>query len=205
LLSSYCLVLRRADLSSDKSWVVLKLFYHEFWMGWSTETTPWFLVRSIVFVFGSFVLWLVLARFWCKGLSCRAGLVGLLVTCTVLFVVFWLSFSLGRQHVVQLFRDRQLNPYEGSAAVAILYNNSRALVPDLIGFLEERASNGSPTVDLDIDEWVASNRHPAFVFAPSLFQHWGLSSSIAHKAGKHILPTRLLEFKQSLTWRERYF
>ncbi len=197
-VSAVLVAARTADEASE--WFSLKLFYTEFFEGWSVSTTPkLILFCALVFVA---VLWSMfqMLKWLFGGISWDLLLVCLAVAFAAAFLAAWVPYSLGRQHVVRPFYDG-LNPNRGSAAVAILYNNRHGTaIAQLIVHLKSRIGKRTP-VDLDIDAFTETQARklPSFVFMPSLFQHIGYATSIAHKVGKW----RTL--KVSLSWRESFF
>ena len=200
IVSSVEKVIRETD-ETVGDWTFLKLFYHEFWDGWSTETT----YKLVLFCIA--VAWVSLAAFLklfnrIVGRGPLSVLLAIIVVSSVLFVAAWVPYAVGRQHLVPAFY-RGVNLNRGSAAVAILYNNRNGQrVPNLIEFLKSSKSAFAP-IDLKIDAFAELNA-PGFIYSPSLFQHLGLQSSINHKSSLAALPSRLEQFKQSMTFRKQF-
>lgn len=202
-------VVRQADETAP-SWASIKLFYHEFWDGWSTESTPKLVLFVALVTLCTFLLasrgfaWAM----YDGRLEMQPILLALYVAACAGFLAGWIPYSLGRQHVLPAFYPG-LNGNRGSAAVAIVYNNRNKLVEKLIQFLENSKSSETP-VDLLIDSFfeLISLQSPSFIWSPSLFQHTGVFSSIKHKSGGSSsmlqLSLRLVHFKESLTFRDNF-
>jgi hypothetical protein len=109
-------VVHTANEAQGRDWAFLKLFYHEFWDGWSRETTHKlvaFCMFVAVIVFFSYLK-------LCYVLYGKLFLECFMLACVLTFVCVFLSAyipaSLGRQHVIHSF-DHGLNLNRGSAAV----------------------------------------------------------------------------------------
>jgi hypothetical protein len=199
------LVLARAAAAQRVTkgrWVLLKLFYHEFWEGWSVDSTPNLVIFCVCFFAALAVtLWLIL-RLRMSRSSVEPLLLALLVASSCTFCVAWGCYALGRQHALPVFHAG-LNPNHGSAAVALLYNNAHSAVSSLIVRLEQLAAGGAAgPVDLCVDQWAEESGQGAFISWPPLFQHVGLTSSLAHNRAE--VGRRKLMYKQSLAWRPDY-
>jgi hypothetical protein len=103
-----------------KDWMLVKLFYTDFWSGWSTETTPKFVAVSVSAVLIGFVVLAVVLRL--QRRPADVIVMSFMFAMTILFCLFWTSFNLGRQNVFPDFADG-VNPYKGALAQALLYNN----------------------------------------------------------------------------------
>lgn len=137
-----------------------------------------------------------------------------LIGACICFFTAWVPYAVGRQHIIPVFVDG-LNKYYPSATVAILYNNSRpGVMSSLVVEAQKKTQGQPPPIDLALDEWLKvapQNLFGKFVYAPSLVQHVGLTSSLRHKAvgnpaneetRRMLMKWRVDIFKQSLTWRE---
>jgi hypothetical protein len=79
------------------------------------------------------------------------------------------------------------------------YDDNTYNLDDLLAFMGSRSFDRTP-IDLVIDEWVKKSEKKGFIFAPSLVQHMGVSSSLSYKRG-----VRITSFKSSLTFKDDYF
>ncbi len=182
----------RAARAADKTWVCVKLFYSDYWDGWATETTPQFLFVSISGCFAFIAL-----AFYVVPSAKHRVLITLLVA-VFLFVLLFLSFTLGRQAVFRGFRPG-LNLYRGSLAQALLYNNKDGLLDGLITHLRDAAHGEN--YDLEIDRWVGANenRLAAYVWGPCLFQHTGAKTSMGEDRD---LNEWIPHYKKCSVWKE---
>lgn len=193
-------------------WSSMKLFYHEFWMGWSTETTPPFLLFCAAFFLCNLFLW---SYVWSNGDDAdevvvvvhrsRPILSAWVLSVALLFCLLFSSFSLGRQNAFTLYKVG-CNGFRETAAVAMLYKNNDAVVSALMDYLGGVEGNMRQPIDIELDAWLMGQRRwsrppqPSCVYAPSLFQHIGVWSSISHKASLENERWRLIQWKTSSTW-----
>lgn len=187
------IVPRAVKFARGKEWLMVKLFYSDFWSGWSTETTPKFVVLTVITVFVGFgvvAMWLRVQR-----RSSECILIALMIGLASLFCVFWISFSLGRQNVFPDFAAG-MNEYKGALAQALLYNNAnvaeieslKARLRNEGGWKQKRKeisfvfflrkTKDGRNYDLVIDDWVADTKDKvAAIYWPCLFQVYCLSLS----------------------------
>ncbi len=216
LVDKLKLVIARAEEFARlqrKEWILVKLFYSDFWSGWSTDTTPKFLIVSSAIGLAGFGLVAVSLRLLRK--PPEFVIISFMFVVAGLFCLFWISFNLGRQNVFPDF-SRGINKYKGALAQALLYDNRHVKEIDNLklrlrnekGILQNCVylklsiyfvsfRKDERNYDLVIDDWVEETKDKvASIFWPCLFQHMGVKSSMGGILHKDILRFWIPEVKR---------
>jgi hypothetical protein len=183
--------LHRYEQRGEK-WLLVRLFYTEFWNGWENRDTPLLmaLAASLAYLLSTAHLWMVGGGGGGNNSSSnnnnnkiRLPLLRNPYHVTVLllwfFTCLWVPWAIGKQNLRQTFPSSGLQPFSQKAAnVAVMYPAS--IVPDLVHYLNDNLY--TTEVDLLVDQVATEENWLRFQLLPHLFQHVGAFSSNKEKS-----------------------
>ncbi|KAJ5914961.1 hypothetical protein N7504_003844 [Penicillium tannophilum] len=175
---------RQMEQMEAPSWLYLRLFYSEEFLGWNSEEWPIYLFYSILAVL--LVIFSALSARQYKS-SLRAHLSNntillLAFMCTPLLI--GLFFAAGRATMLPIPQGVHQMPNFGCFSQAFVFPRSR--IPDLMDLYQ---SKDEGYVDSITEEYANLNQEVRWAITPSIMQHVGRQSSKAQK-GSSARPSR---------------
>ncbi|KAJ3337798.1 hypothetical protein HDU93_000473 [Gonapodya sp. JEL0774] len=164
------------------NWGFVKLFYTEFWAGWSLEVSDFLLLLASGFTLGVIITSVINRTLFRSFRIPRLFRIFTLAYFTALAcLILW---ALGKQNVLAPL-NRQPGLYERGPnairAVGVANMHPRRHFLGLADYLEKRACDNCMEMDDLVDEWAFSVGAGRWELVPHLFQHLGVFSSTTNK------------------------